>query len=354
MTRFFLFRRLQGDSLYYSRQIVLSEIGVEGQKKLGSSRVVVVGAGGLGSPALFYLAAAGVGTVGICDGDRLDESNLHRQPLYAAKDVGKYKANLAKNRLKELNPHIQIEAHPYRLNAKNGLALFEKYDIVLDCTDNFQTKFLINDAAFLTQKPVIRASIYQFEGQIQTYIATRGDPCLRCLWAETPQEGCVGTCSQVGVLGPVPGFFGVLQGVEALKLILGMGVLSSGQILFSDLIGYTQQLITFEKNPCCPLCGQSPTIQKLTELSWELEPHEIQGFQLIDIRQPHEVESDPYHAHCLQMPLSSFNPSDLKRDVAYAIFCQKGQRSAHLVQILRDQGFSKVFSVSGGIESLRG
>lgn len=339
--------------MYYSRQIVLSEIGVEGQKKLGQSRVLVVGAGGLGSPALLYLAAAGVGTVGICDGDRLDESNLHRQPLYAVKDVGKCKANLAKNRLKELNPYIQIEAHPWRLNGKNGIELFKKYDIILDCTDNFQTKFLINDAAFLAQKPVVRASIYQFEGQVQTYIPKRNDPCLRCLWEETPQEGCVGTCSQVGVLGPVPGFFGVLQGVEALKLILGISVLSSGQILFSDLIGYTQQLITFEKNPCCPLCGKSPTIQKLTEVSWELEPHEIQGFQLIDIRESLEIESDPYHAACLHMPLSSFNLSDLNPDVAYALFCQKGQRSAHLVQILRDQGFSKVFSVIGGIESLR-
>ena len=339
--------------MYYSRQIVLPEIGVEGQKKLGRSRVLVVGAGGLGCPALLYLAAAGVGTIGICDGDRLDESNLHRQPLYAAKDVGKYKVNLAKNRLMELNPHIQIEAHPCRLNAKNGIALFEKYDIILDCTDNFQTKFLINDAAFLTQKPVVRASIYQFEGQIQTYIPTRNDPCLRCLWAETPQDGCVGTCSQVGVLGPVPGFFGVLQGVEALKWILEMGVLSSGQILFSDLIGYTQQLITFEKNGSCPLCGHSPTIQKLTELSWELEPHEIQGFQLVDIRELHEIESDCYQGSCLHMPLSSFNASDLKSDVPYAIFCQKGRRSAHLVQILRDQGFSKVFSVIGGIESLR-
>lgn len=341
--------------MYYSRQLLLPEIGPEGQKKLQRGKVLVVGAGGLGSPALLYLAGAGVGTIGICDGDRLEESNLHRQPIYAAQDLGKSKAELSANHLAELNPHITIRTYPFRLTAENAIRTMGDYDIILDCTDNFQTKFLINDASFFTRKPVVRASIYQFEGQIQTYIPKRGDACLRCLWAETPQEGCVGTCSQVGVLGPVPGFFGVLQAVEALKFFLGMPILKSNQILFSDLISYTQQIISFERNPCCPLCGDVPKIKQLVDKeAWELQPSDLMNapFQLIDIREPIETDTQPYHGPCELMPLSSFTPNKLQRETSYAIFCQRGLRSARLVQTLRHQGLSNVYSVIGGIERL--
>jgi adenylyltransferase/sulfurtransferase len=340
---------------YYSRQILLPEIGSEGQKKLQNGKVLVVGAGGLGSPALLYLAGAGVGTIGICDGDLLEESNLHRQPLYAAQNLSRPKAELSKTRIAELNPHITVHTYPYRLTAENAKDILQAYDIVLDCTDNFQTKFLINDAALFIRKPVIRASIYQFEGQIQTYIPNRGDACLRCLWPETPQEGCVGTCGQVGVLGPVPGFFGVLQAVEALKFFLGMPTLKKGQILFSDLIHYTQQVISFERNPDCPLCGEAPTIKQLRENElWELSLSDLKNgqFHLIDIRELEERLAQPYSGLCSMMPLSTFNPANLDRQSSYAIFCQKGKRSQHLVQSLRAQGLSKVYSIIGGIEKL--
>lgn len=341
--------------MYYSRQILLPEIGPEGQKKLERGKALVVGAGGLGSPALLYLAGAGVGTVGICDGDRLEESNLHRQPIYSSQDLTKPKAELSKSRLAELNPNITLRSYPYRLTAENAAHVMGDYDIILDCTDNFQTKFLINDAAYFTRKPIVRASIYQFEGQIQTYLPQRGDACLRCLWAETPQEGCVGTCSQVGVLGPVPGFFGVLQAIEALKFFLGMPILKSGQILFSDLIGYTQQIVTIERNPHCPLCGDIPTIKHLVDKEpWKLHPSELKDgrFQLIDIREPDETKAQPYHGPCQHMPLSTFVPCNLHPETSYAIFCQRGMRSARLVQALRNKGMTHVYSVIGGIEHL--
>ncbi|MES2274314.1 MAG: HesA/MoeB/ThiF family protein, partial [Chlamydiota bacterium] len=270
----------------YSRQMILPEVGQKGQELLKNGKCLVIGAGGLGAPALLYLAAAGVGTLGICDGDILEKSNLHRQPLYLNKEIGKPKAEIAAARLRELNPSITVDSYPNHCSAKNALYLFSLYDIVLDCTDNFRAKFLINDAAYFLQKPVIRASIYQFEGQIQTYLPERGDACLRCLWEETPQEGCVGTCQQVGVLGPVPGYFGILQAMEAIKFFLKMPVLGSHEILFNDLIHYTQRTISFERKKNCPLCGAHPTILHLSEReSWEIEFAESKKMTLIDIRE---------------------------------------------------------------------
>jgi len=217
----------------------LVEVGQSGQQLLNSASCLVVGAGGLGAPALLYLAAAGIGNLGICDGDVLEMSNLHRQPIYNVKDLGKSKALLASKKLLELNPQIKVNAHTSHLSEKNVEKILSAYEMVIDCTDNFKTKFLINDAAYLFQKPLVRASIYQFEGQIQTYLPKRMDACLRCLWEETPREGCVGTCQEVGVIGPVPGYFGMLQAMEAIKYFLGMETLKAHEILFSNLIGYT-------------------------------------------------------------------------------------------------------------------
>jgi molybdopterin/thiamine biosynthesis adenylyltransferase/rhodanese-related sulfurtransferase len=341
--------------VYYSRQIRLSEIGQQGQEKLKNAKCLVIGAGGLGSPALLYLAAAGVGTIGICDGDVLEESNLHRQPLYFAKDVGKPKAELAAARLKELNPFINVSSYAYRLTAENAQQLFSTYDLVLDCTDNFRTKFLINDAAYLLKKPVVRASIYQFEGQLQTYIPQRGDACLRCLWEDVPQEGCVGSCQQVGVIGPLPGFFGTLQAMEALKFFLGMPTLGAHEILFTDLIYYSQRTIAFEKKPSCPLCGNSPKIFDLKEReAWELKFDEISDeYILVDIREPEETELDPYQGSHVKMPLSSFDETYLESHQNYLFFCQRGMRSARLVQALREKGIENVFSLIGGVKNGR-
>lgn len=343
---------------FYSRQILLPEIGQEWQAKLGAARCLVVGAGGLGSPALLYLAAAGIGTLGICDGDLLEESNLHRQPIYFAKEVGKKKADLAARRASELNPLIRVISHPFRLTSENAASLFSSYDFVLDCTDNFRTKFLLNDAAYLFQKPLVRASIYQFEGQMQTYLPKRGDACLRCLWQDVPQEGCVGTCQQVGVLGPVPGYFGLLQAMETIKFFVGMPSLGSGEILFVDLIRYSQQAISFAPRESCPLCGKTPSISDLVEKElWEVEVKglEREKFLLVDIREDEEVEHDAYTAApSLKMPLSTFDASVLDPSTPYAFFCQRGARSARLVRKLRDEGIENSYSVIGGIEQMRG
>ncbi len=339
----------------YSRQILLPEVGPEGQKKLQGAKCLVVGAGGLGSPAILYLAAAGIGTLGICDGDKLEESNLHRQPIYAAKDVGKSKADLAAERARDLNPQIKVISHPFRLSVENAAALFSQYDFVLDCTDNFRTKFLLNDAAYLFRKPLVRASIYQFEGQMQTYLPKRGDACLRCLWEDVPQEGCVGTCQQVGVLGPVPGYFGLLQAVETIKFFLGLPLLGASEILFVDLIRYAQQTISFTRKARCVLCGENPSIHNLNEKElWEIDRSDFRNgsFTLVDIREPDEVAADPCKEKCLKMPLSAFDSSQLDSQKTYAFVCRSGRRSANLVRALREEGRANTFSLIGGVAAM--
>lgn len=341
---------------YYSRQIRLPEVREEGQQLLKNSKCLVVGAGGLGSPALLYLAAAGVGTVGICDGDILDESNLHRQPLYRFEDLGKKKAELAKERIESLNPFIKVECYPSHLTAKNAFFLFESYDLILDCTDNFRAKFLINDAAYFAKKAVVRASIYQFEGQLQTYVPEESSPCLRCLWEETPQEGCVGTCQEVGVLGPVPGYFGTLQAMEAIKYFLKMPTLPSHEILFTDLVSHSKQILSFQKNKKCPLCGESPRILHLVDKSdWEIESKNLNDypFQWIDIREEEETCQAPCPGNnVLTIPMSTFDFRNLDPQISYLLICQKGKRSHSLVRALRAEGLSNVYSLIGGSEEL--
>lgn len=342
---------------YYSRQIRLSEVGIEGQERLKNAKCLVIGAGGLGSPVLLYLAAAGIGQIGICDGDRVDESNLHRQPIYSTHDIGKSKAETSAEKLRDLNPLIDVSAYPFHLTAQNASPLFSKFDLILDCTDNFRTKFLINDAAYFLKKPVIRASIYQFEGQIQTYLPSRGDACLRCLWEEVPEEGCVGTCQEVGVLGPIPGYFGIMQAMEAIKFFLKLPHLASNEILFSDLIHYNQSKISFEARDECPLCGKNPTIHGLIEKqTWEISAEELKkmSYKLIDIREMSEVEKAPYlKGPYFHMPMSAFDQESLNSDTRYALFCHKGRRSQSLVRALRESGHTNVYSIIGGILSLR-
>ncbi len=333
---------------YYKRQISLPEVGEEGQKKLAEASCLVVGAGGLGCPALSYLAAAGIGTIGICDFDRVDLTNLHRQVLYSVDDVGHSKAEIAAQKLQKANPYIEIIPIPERID----VAHCRGYDLILDCTDNFRTKFFLNDCAVLYKTPLIRASIYRFEGQLQCYFPSRGDACLRCLWEEMPQEGCVGSCAEVGVLGPLPGFFGTLQAMEAIKYLLGMENLSS--LLLYDLITHDQKKITMPKNPDCPLCGDHPQINS-PESDCEVEPSSINldSFILVDIREECEVQSDPLEGRpYLHLPLSCFGSTSLERDKFYLIFCRSGRRSRDLVLSLRKEGFDKVYSLVGGITSL--
>ncbi|GMV37604.1 MAG: hypothetical protein AMXMBFR61_21120 [Fimbriimonadales bacterium] len=241
------------EEAYYSRQTLLPQLAGGGQQRLRDARVLVVGAGGLGCAALPYLVAAGVGQVSVCDSDPVDVSNLHRQVLFSANDIGRRKAEVAAERLRSLNPFVSVAAYPYRLAAENVEALVSDHDVVLDCTDNFETKFLLNDACVALGTPLVQASIYQMEGQIQ--LIAPGSGCLRCQWPETPPSGCVGSCAEVGVLGVLPGLFGVLQATETIKLITGIGECLTRTLLLVDLRTYQVTRLERPPNPSCPACG---------------------------------------------------------------------------------------------------
>lgn len=248
----------------YSRHIILPQVGGKGQKKILSSRVLVLGAGGLGSPAAYYLAAAGVGTLGLVDNDVVDHSNLQRQILHATPDVGTYKTTSAARKLHKLNPDCRILEYIMRVKSGNILDLIEKYDIVLDGTDNFPTRFLINDACVMAKKPLIHAGVFRFEGQAMTILPGSG-PCYRCLFPEPPPPGLVPSCQEAGILGCVAGVLGTLQAVEALKLILGIGDLLVGKMLIFDALEMQFRRVTVPRNPECPVCGEHPTITKLID-----------------------------------------------------------------------------------------
>ncbi len=340
---------------YYARQLLLPEVGFQGQEKLLKSKCLVVGAGGLGSSALYYLASAGIGRLGICDGDTVDMSNLHRQVLYTVDDVGVFKAEAAATKLRRLNPSIQIEPYCKRLNQFNCAKILTHYDLVLDCTDNFHAKFLLNDASVLFNIPLIRASIYRFEGQLNCYLPKRNEACLRCLWPDIPQDGCVGNCADVGVLGPLPGFFGVLQAMEAIKFFLGLPLLAANAMLMYDLISHTQKIITLSQNSDCPLCGKTPTITELSGVNaWEIDAYSPSDFQLVDIREKEELEQDSLVSHtALHLPLSAFDEKFLDRHQSYLFFCARGRRSYNLVSQLRAQGWNNIYSLIGGINTIR-
>ncbi|HVT11150.1 MAG TPA: ThiF family adenylyltransferase [Fimbriimonadaceae bacterium] len=335
---------------YYARQTILREIGAEGQAKLGKARVLVVGAGGLGSPALLYLAAAGIGTLGIAEFDRLDISNLHRQVLYAAAEVGRSKAEVAANRLRALNPHIEVATYRERIGQANAPALVEAYDLVLDCTDNFATKFLLNDACVRAGKPLVQASIYQYEGQL--LFVEPGRPCLRCLWPEVPAAGCVGSCAEVGVLGVVPGLFGALQATEAIKFFLDLpSPLREGKMLLLDLLSYRQQMVDLARDPNCPICGAG-TLTEAPPYNVEVVDIETSAYCVVDIREPDEVEIEPFAADCL-LPTSRFDPSSLPEAERYLLVCESGARSEAIAAAMWQAGDRRFFSLVGGASVLR-
>ena len=342
----------QTPSSYYSRQISLAEVGEAGQAKLGAARVLVVGAGGLGSPALLYLAAAGVGTIGIAEFDNLDESNLHRQVVYTADDVGRSKAEAAAARIRGLNPYIDAIPHSGKLSSSNAAEVMAGYQVVLDCTDNFRTKFLLNDVCVQAGKPLIQASIYRYEGQI--LVIKPGSPCLRCLWPETPAEGCVGSCAEVGVLGVVPGVFGTLQAAEAIKLILGMpSPLRDGNMLLLNLVDYRQQLVAISRDPNCPACGShAPGIQHPTP-SFEVEASEIDfaDYCVVDVREPYELRLQPFEA-ALNLPSTRFDLSLLPSAERYLLVCAHGVRSAYLAEAMWRRGDRRFLSLIGGVAGL--
>jgi adenylyltransferase/sulfurtransferase len=350
---------------YYARQTRLPDVGKAGQAKLRASKALIVGSGGLGSPALSYLAAAGVGTLGICEGDTLEASNLHRQTLYHYADVGESKGPLAEKRLREQNPFIDVRLHTDGLTPENVLETLAPYDLILDCTDNFATKFLLNDAAVLTGKPVIFASIYQYDGQLVFVRPGSGGPCLRCLWPEIPEPGCVGSCAEVGVLGAVPGIFGAMQAVEAMKFILGLPDLLGDEMVIFNCLTYASQRVKMPRHPACPVCGTAPRIRAIVRDEYlppadisvdvsALQPEQLKRYRIIDIREADEVASQPLegvdHEH---IAMSAWDTDHLPigADEPCLLCCARGMRSQTLAERLREVGCTNVYSVQNGWEA---
>ena len=355
----------------YSRHLLLPEVGVEGQQKLKAARVLLIGAGGLGSPAALYLAAAGVGTIGIVDFDVVDVTNLQRQILHGTTDVGRSKLASATDRLREVNPFVTVEAHETRLTSENALELFAQYDVIVDGTDNFQTRYLVNDACVLTGKPNVYGSIFRFDGQASVFCTPDG-PCYRCLYPEPPPPGLVPSCAEGGVLGVLPGLVGTLQATEALKLILRIGEPLIGRLVLVDALGARWRSVKLRKNPECPACG-THSITSLIDYDQfcgitpaggasvasvpEITPREVadrlargDDFDLIDVREVYEEAIARIEGARL-IPLGSFEehiPSfDRDRDIV--ISCRSGQRSARAVKRLEQAGFTRVWNLAGGI-----
>jgi adenylyltransferase/sulfurtransferase len=359
----------------YSRHLIIPEVGLAGQKKLKGAKVLCVGAGGLGSPLALYLAAAGVGTLGIVDFDVVDESNLQRQVLHGTGDVGRPKLASAAARLRDLNPNVTVVPYETRLSAANALELFRDYDVVADGTDNFPTRYLVNDACVLAGKPNVYASIFRFEGQASVFWAERG-PCYRCLYREPPPPGLVPSCAEGGVLGILPGLLGVIQATETIKLLLGIGDSLVGRLLLVDALGMKFRELKLRKDPGCVLCGPNATQRELIDyeqfcglpqahaeearqqgvpaisveqLRDRLEANE--DLVVLDVREPHEVEIAALPG-TLRIPLGQL-PENLHRlDSAdeIVVHCKLGGRSAKAVELMQAAGFRKVRNLTGGID----
>ena len=344
----------------FSRQIALPEVGAAGQQRLGAGSVLVIGAGGLGVPVLQYLAAAGVGRIGIVDGDVVEASNLHRQPLYGFADVGKSKAAVAAARLRELNPEATIAVHAERADAGNLVDWLARYDLVVDCSDNFATKFTVNDAAVILGKPAVFASVYQYEGQLQVYLPREDWPCLRCLWPEAPRDGLVGNCAQAGVLGPVPAALGALQAMQALKLLLGLPVESAPALHVFDLLGMHWRTLKAARNPACDHSPRELQANAIDPAALELEYPTLaaalaSGLTLVDIREAWErARDDPPGAIEWHLPLSAFmqGSTALPTGGRYLIVCAHGVRSLALAGHLRSLGYPAVYSLAGGLATV--
>ena len=346
----------------YSRQQALKEVGAEGQTKLRAARVLVVGAGGLGVPVLSYLAGAGIGRIGIVDGDRLEASNLHRQPLYSFDAVGQPKAQLAAARLRALNPDVDVQIYGLRLTAANAAELISAWDLVIDCTDNFSTKFLINDVCVSARKPAILSSIYQYEGQLQVIRPDAHGACLRCIWPEATRDGLVGNCAEAGVLGPVPGVFGSLQALEALKILLGLPGQLGDELLVMDLLTLQISRMKARRAAVCASgrCARIPDPSTLASTALEIDFESLQaaqaaGYTVIDIREPDEVAQEPLPGTGIRlMPMQQLLRSDtsLSKNERFLLVCATGRRSHGCAQTLHGRGFTDVVSLTGGLTGL--
>jgi len=349
----------------YSRQIALREVGVQGQARLAAASVLIVGAGGLGVPVLQYLAGAGVGRLGIVDGDKLEPSNLHRQTWYAFADCGRAKAELAAERVRALNPAVRVDAHALRLDASNADSIAAGFDLILDCSDNFSTKFLLNDLALRARKPVLFASVYQYEGQLQLVRGDDASTCLRCVWPEATRDGLVGNCAEAGVLGPVPGVLGSLQALEALKFLLGLKGLGIDELLLFDLVTLsTQRLRARRAADCVAHAGSgatggaiAPPDTDALEIEFSaLEDAVRAGYSLIDVRDSREIVAEPLPVNGAQhLPMSKLltGASLLDLDGRYLLVCATGKRSGAAADLLRSQGLRGCRSLRGGLKGLK-
>ena len=356
----------------YSRHLIMPEVALDGQKKLKAARVLTIGAGGLGSPLALYLAASGVGTMGIVDFDVVDESNLQRQIIHGTSDLGRPKLESARDRIEDINPNVNVETFGESLSSENALEIFENFDVIVDGTDNFPTRYLVNDASVLTGKPNVYGSIFRFEGQASVFYAEEG-PCYRCLYPEPPPPGLVPSCAEGGVLGILPGAIGTIQATETVKLILGIGEPLIGRLLLYDALGMSFREMKLRKDPNCPVCGENPTVTELIDYQEfcgipqqagqagevpEITVQELKGrlengnrVSVLDVREPHEYEVANIGARLIPLNELPERLVELDRDEPLAVHCKTGGRSARAVKLLRDAGFQNVYNVKGGIDA---
>jgi len=354
----------------YSRHLIMPEVGVKGQQRLKAARVLCIGAGGLGSPAALYLAAAGVGTIGLVDFDDVDLSNLQRQILHGTKDIGRKKLESARDRLRETNPQIEIELHDCRFRSENAADLVARYDLVIDGSDNFPTRYLSNDVCVWAQKPNVYGSVFRFDGQTTVFAPHLGGPCYRCLFPEPPPAGTVPNCAEAGVLGVLPGIIGTIQATEAIKLILGVGESLVGRLLHVDALKMKFREFKVRRDPRCPVCGDSPTITEpidydefcsgragadetiptisVRDLKQKLASNG--SLVIVDVREPFEYEIAHIENSKL-IPLAELTARLDELDPAKEIvaICHTGTRSAYAVQLLQSAGFSRASNLKGGI-----
>jgi molybdopterin/thiamine biosynthesis adenylyltransferase/rhodanese-related sulfurtransferase len=355
----------------YSRHLILPEVGLAGQKKIKAASVLCIGAGGLGSPIAMYLAAAGIGKIGIVDFDTVDFSNLQRQILHTDADVGRSKAESAKETIRGINPHCEVVIHNTRISSENALDLIRPYDIVVDGTDNFPTRYLTNDACVILKKPNVYGSIFRFEGQASVFAPHLGGPCYRCLYPEPPPPGMVPSCAEGGVLGVLPGIIGCIQATEILKLAIGKGNLLVGRLLLFNALDMKFRELKLRRDPACPVCGDHPTIKELIDYEVfcgieppkeDENPNEVTvqdmkkalddpklGIKVIDVREPFEYEIARIEAVPL-LPMSELQNrfTELDPNTQYYLLCKVGARSHSAVEFLREQGFKYVKNVKGG------
>jgi len=365
----------------YSRHLILPEVGMEGQRRLKAAKVLCVGTGGLGSPLALYLAAAGIGTLGLVDFDTVDASNLQRQIIHSTKDIGRKKIDSAQEKLNALNPALNVVKHDTMLTSANALEIFAQYDIIADGTDNFQTRYLVNDACVLLNKPNAYGSIFRFEGQASVF-ATEEGPCYRCLYPEPPPPGLVPSCAEGGVLGILPGLVGVIQATEVIKLILGKGEPLIGRLLLVDALSMRFRELKLRKNPDCPVCGVNPTVTQLIdynqfcgiapdegkasvvngipqvsvkELKTRLDAQQAGNdeFLLLDVREPYEFQiaqlTGTYGGKFIPQNEVPNRLSELDPAQEILVHCRSGARSQRIAELLKANGFQKVANVAGGI-----